>query len=78
MTDAGVSHICFTCETGFVYDPDKVNTHIPRYEITVCQSCWRSNWDGWRPDYSDKIETHMKAKGLDPVTRNAKDLLPRS
>lgn len=78
MSDAGVRAICFTCGIGFTYNPEKLNTFIPRYKITVCPGCWAGNWDGWRPDYSDKIEAHLKANNLPPVQRNSEGLMPRS
>jgi hypothetical protein len=78
MVDSSVPCTCFACGKAFSYDPEKTNTFLPRYQIAVCHSCYRANHDGWRPDYGDKIELHLKTNNLPPVQRNAKGLMPHS
>lgn len=51
--------------------------YIPRYDITVCRTCWNSNWDGWAPHYEETLIAHLKKKGLPVPERNEKGWLPR-
>lgn len=51
--------------------------YIRRYDISVCMSCWRGNWDGWAPHYEKLLIAHLKEKGLPIPERNEKGWLPR-
>jgi hypothetical protein len=78
MADAGIAATCFTCGIGFTYNPEKLNTFIPRYQIIVCPSCWRRNEDGWRYDHTLKIKGHLKAYNIPLPKENTQGLYPRS
>ena len=78
MSEAGVSSTCDICGIGFTYNPEILNTFIPRYKMMVCPSCWRGNHDGWRPDYNDKIEAHLKANNIPIPVKNAQGGYPGS
>lgn len=50
---------------------------IPRYQLGVCKMCYDSNWNGWTPEYEQKILDHLIEKGLPEPDRNENGLLPR-
>lgn len=69
---------CDLCNKEFQFGPHMYDgKHIPRYQITVCMSCWNGNWDGWAPDLEARLISHLKNKGLPIPERNAKGWLPR-
>ena len=50
--------VCDTCQNQYQDGPEMSEGHvIPSYGITVCPSCWTSDWDGWPPHYE---ATHSK------------------
>lgn len=66
---------CFTCDKDFSYSNHKYHGKIISiYDITVCDSCYKGNHNGWVSQYEEKIIKHMK----NPIPkRNDKGLLPR-
>lgn len=68
---------CDCCGTEFQYGPHKYDgEYIPRYQITVCMSCYDGNWDGWAPQDKWLIK-HLESKNLPIPKRNRKGCLPR-
>jgi hypothetical protein len=69
---------CETCGHEFQFGPNLYDgKHIPRYNITVCMTCWKSNWDGWAPRLELQVTAKFVEKGLPIPERNAEGLLPR-
>lgn len=69
---------CFTCSKEFSFSNHKYDGKtIPTYSITVCDSCYKGNHDGWAPQYEEKIIKHMKNGNFPIPKRNDKRLLPR-
>lgn len=78
MPDFKVMVRCATCGGEFRMGPDRYEgQHVPRYQITVCGSCYAGNWDGWAPHFEDRVVAVLKSKGLPIPERNAKGWLPR-
>ena len=69
---------CRLCFEEFQFGPGRYDgTTIPRYKITVCNSCYRSNWDGWAPHYEETLIEHLKTNNLPIPERKPKGWLPR-
>jgi len=69
---------CFMCRKEFQFSPHiYAGRHIPAYNITVCDTCYKSNWDGWAPHYERKLIEHLKKENLPIPERNEKGWLPR-
>jgi len=69
---------CFLCGREYQMGPHKYDgKYIPRYEMSVCMSCYEGNWDGWSPGCEEIIIAHLKQKGLPIPERNVKGWLPR-
>lgn len=69
---------CFNCNSEFQFGPHRYDgTHIQGYGITVCQTCYRANWDGWAPIWEPKIVKHLQDKGVPIPSRNSGGWLPR-
>ena len=69
--------ICPICGNEFQNGPHIYGHYIKSYEMTVCDTCWKSNGDGWAPQYEKKILKHLEDKGLALPERNEKGWLPR-
>jgi len=51
---------CPLCYGEFQFGPHRYDgTTIPRYQITVCNSCYQGNWDGWAPHYEKQLIEHL-------------------
>jgi hypothetical protein len=75
---AKLRQTCFSCGTSFVFGMNQYDgSYVPRYKISVCRSCYQSNWDGWSPGVEAKLRPHLAAAGLPIPDRNAKGWLPR-
>ena len=63
---------CFACGTEFQMGPHSVyeGEFVPRYDITVCDSCYKGNWDGWHPELEEHLLARLKEKGLPIPERN--------
>jgi hypothetical protein len=69
---------CFCCGQDFQFGPHiYAGKHINKYNISVCSSCYGSNWDGWGPTCESKLLAHLKDKELPIPRRNEKGWLPR-
>lgn len=69
---------CFIHGGDFQFGPHRyAGKHIPRYQITVCETCYQANWDGWAPHYEARILGHLATQGLPVPERNTDGLLPR-
>jgi hypothetical protein len=69
---------CGICGSVFQFGPHIYNgKHIAGYQLTVCNSCWQGNWDGWNPTSEKTLIAHLNSKGIPLPQRNAKDRLPR-
>ncbi|OYQ37024.1 hypothetical protein CHU93_00700 [Sandarakinorhabdus cyanobacteriorum] len=73
-----VKQSCFCCGASFAFGMNAYHgRHISRYRITVCDTCYMANWDGWAPHLEQKIVAHAQAKGIELPHRNSKGWLPR-
>ena len=78
MNEDKIMRTCPLCYREYQFGPHRYDgTAIPRYQITVCNTCYRSNWDGWAPHYESQLIDHLKANNLPIPKRNAKGWLPR-
>ncbi|RLB11107.1 MAG: hypothetical protein DRG39_04810 [Deltaproteobacteria bacterium] len=69
---------CFICNGKFQFGPHRYDgKYISKYNIIVCRNCYNANWDGWAPDYEEKLILHLKKEGLPIPERNEKGFLPR-
>lgn len=78
MAEHKVMYDCFICRSKFQMGPHRYDGKYNRtYDISICRICHESNWDGWAPQFEDRIVEHALAAGLTIPPRNGKDLLPR-
>lgn len=69
---------CGLCGTSFQFGTGKYEgKHIPRYNLTVCLTCWQGNRDGWAPSLEARVIEHLKNEGIKIPERNAAGALPR-
>ncbi len=69
---------CELCGRPYQMGPHRYDgKRIPRYDISVCGSCYKTNWDGWGPKAESPILAHLERKGLPIPPRNEKGWLPR-
>jgi hypothetical protein len=47
------------------------------YRLWVCDTCWKSNWDGWNPMHEHFLLAHLSSKNLPVPERLSNGLLPR-
>lgn len=78
MPDPAFMCDCDVCGNKFqfgehVYDGKRI--HL--YDIMVCMGCYRSNWDGWAPQFEGNVTAKLVAQGKRLPARNDKGLLPR-
>ena len=52
-------------------------TWVPKYEMTMCASCFSCNWDGIGPFYEKRFEAHLMSKQIPLPPRNSAGLYPR-
>ena len=71
---------CAVCGNPFQHGPHRYEGHkLELYGgVFCCDSCWKSNWDGWGPVAEPRILAILKEKGLPDPQRNKKGWLPRS
>lgn len=50
---------------------------IAAYKLTLCDACYRGNWDGYATHYGPILEAHWKEHGINPPERNSKGWYPR-
>ncbi len=69
---------CFTCGRMFQMSHGKYHGKtIPAYRISVCNTCYDSNWDGWTDGQADQIEDHLRKNSLPVPERTSENWLPR-
>ena len=69
---------CFMCRRDFQMGPHRYDGHyIGRYKLSVCDTCWNANWDGWAPDFETRLVAHLSEQHLPIPDRNEKGWLPR-
>lgn len=70
---------CQMCGASFQFGPHVYNgRHIARYELTVCDTCWVGNHDGWSPMLESKLLEHLKSKGIAIPECNSAGRYPRA
>jgi len=78
MTDFKFMLTCPICHIPFQFGAHRYDgKHLPRYDMTVCLTCYSANWDGWAPHFEQTIEEHLAAKKLPLPDRNSKGWYPR-
>lgn len=78
MTSEKIMCSCVLCEKQFQFGPHRYDgKHIPRYQITVCMSCWNGNWDGWAPHLEGRLIARLQNNGTAIPERNSNGWLPR-
>jgi hypothetical protein len=78
MTGEKFTLKCFLCSTEFQYSHGIYGgRHIREYDITVCNSCYSNNWDGWVGSNMERVIEHLKTKNLPIPKLNDKGWLPR-
>jgi hypothetical protein len=70
---------CFACGEEFQMGLHSVyeGKFVQRYDITVCDSCYKGNWDGWHPKLEQSLIDHLEERGLPIPERNEQGWLPR-
>jgi len=69
---------CFMCGGDYQYGPHKYEGQwIRQYNISVCNICYKANWDGWAPEYETKLIEHLRKEGIPIPERNEEGWLPR-
>ena len=69
---------CDLCDS--TYRNDAYNFRAQKaelYGITVCNNCWRLNWEGWNQKHEKRLLSILAEKRLPIPDRNGKELLPR-
>ncbi len=57
--------------------PVKEGEYISRYQITVCRSCYESNWDGWELGREKILLKHLEDNDIPIPNRDTEGWLPR-
>ncbi len=69
---------CPLCKSQYQHGPHRYGGHkIQLYDIMVCDTCWRFNWDGWNSKYEPTLLKCLEDKKLPIPTRLLNGLLPR-
>ncbi len=69
---------CDLCDRLFLFGPGRYKgKYIQRYEMTLCNSCFKVNWDGFGPGLEDQFIAHMKRKSIALPERNKQGWFPR-
>lgn len=78
MEDAKFQQKCQICGCIFRFGPHIYHgRRIAKYELMVCRACWIGNWDGWSPEWDERLETHLSARGIPLPERNRNGCYPR-
>jgi len=78
MHDQKFMFTCQLCGASYQMGRHKYDgKQIPKYNLGVCRMCYEGNWDGWSPQYEQKIIAHLKENNLPIPERNENGLLPR-
>lgn len=77
MREELLRETCFFCGQSYACGPHHYDgAYVRHLDISVCDTCQSSNWDGLAPRNEAKLLTHLKAQGLPVPARNWKGLLP--
>jgi hypothetical protein len=77
MTELKIMMQCHVCGGEFQFGPHRYDgKFIPGYKIHACRICYAGNWDGWNPDYEERLVEHLNEKGIPIPERNAKGWYP--
>lgn len=69
---------CCTCYKDFKFGPHEYRGRkIIAYDIMVCDSCFRGNWDGWQPHLENRVTANLLAQKKLLPNQNSNGLLPR-
>ncbi len=69
---------CDLCDRLFRFGPGRYQgKYIQHYEMTLCNSCFKRNWDGFTPGLEAQFIAHMKSKGIALPERNDEGCYPR-
>ena len=69
---------CFLCEQGFRFEPGIYEgRRLGGWGVMACNGCYNSNWDGWVPQYGEKLAAKVVAEGRELPARNASGFYPR-
>ena len=62
---------CFLCRRQFQFGPHRyAGKPIKPWDVMVCETCLKGNWDGIVPTTYPHLVEHLKSRGM-PVTLNA-------
>jgi hypothetical protein len=63
---------CFLCGSAIVDKPHEHHwKHVRQWNVTICQVCQKSNWDGIVPASYPQLVEHLESQGVD-IEYNAK------
>lgn len=69
---------CQLCHASFQFGPHIYRGKvISSYKLTLCDSCYAGNWDGFAPHYEPLLEAHWEKESIPFPARNAKGYYPR-
>lgn len=69
---------CFMCDNEFQFGPHRYDgKYVPRYDIWVCRICYNGNWDGWGPQFEDRLIEHLNKEGIPVPEKNENGWFPR-
>ena len=65
MDGEKILYECILCEVPFQFGPHVYNgRHIRQWDCEICDRCLKSNWDGVMLDRHQRLENHLRAKGI--------------
>lgn len=69
---------CQLCGRSYQSGPGRYEGKtIPRFQLSVCGSCYDTNHDGWGPVVESAFERHLMDRGIPFPERNARGWYPR-
>lgn len=69
---------CQLCRSSYQMGPGRYDGKtIPRWQLSVCGTCYQSNAEGWGPTVEDAFVRHLEGKGIPLPGRNADGWYPR-
>lgn len=69
---------CFFCGREFQFGPGRyAGKWLSWFQLMVCETCYRGNWDGWAPHYENKLVPHLTKLGIDIPPRNEQGFMVR-
>jgi hypothetical protein len=73
MSEDRVMIKCDLCSMSFQFGPHKYDgKHLAHYNMSVCNSCLRGNWDGIGPMLEPRFIKHLKDNNIPLPERNNK------